>query len=598
MPHVFEGLRRLEYRGYDSAGCAWITAEKPLLETCKTVGELAQLESAVNETTLPTSRICIGHTRWATHGVPSTKNAHPHADCSGTIAVVHNGIVENDDATRRFLGDTHRYLSETDTELIAHLLEKNLSEEPTLLKALVKTVNLLNGAYAFLAMSSLFPSTIIAIRKRSPLCLGISTNELFLASDPFAFAGKAANVVFFPEETIAIITTNKYQLYDFKGTPLSITSEPLLLSMEAFEKKGHEHYMLKEILEQKISITNSIETIIKTAHTSLCSLSIPLNTITDVHIIACGTSYHAAQVGKIYFEGIAAIKTTVSVSSEFRYNALLDNGTTLYLLISQSGETADTLEALRLVKGKGLPTIVLSNIGSSTMVREGINAILTHAGREVSVASTKAFSAQIAALYITAHLLASLKNNCELSIQKQIDSLIQATAVLSNSLDVYQAMLTEDIARIYSRHPNIIFLGRHLTYPLALEATLKFKELTYQFACAEASGELKHGPLALVTSGIPVVIIAPIDDILYHKLLINAQEIKARHGIIIAILHSHQIELQQLADHFFVVGQLRDQLLAPIAMIGILQLFVYGIAKKLDRSIDKPRNLAKSVTVE
>lgn len=599
--HILEGLSRLEYRGYDSSGYAWISSSNNHLFNVKTVGELSLLKDRLNSSVLEDGTIGIGHTRWATHGVPCEKNAHPIVDCSGKIAIVHNGIIENYKTLQMQLGSSHTYVSDTDTELIAHFLESIAKKSDNLFDIVFSTITHLEGAYAFLALFEKFPETLIAVRKKSPLCIGIAHNKYFVASDPFAFAGNVDSVIFLPDETVAFITAHSCLIYNFDGTIANVVAEPLLLQAQEVEKKGHAHHMLKEIYEQKIGIVNTAEN----AKQQLIALFDKFHTvkpdwlnIKHIHLIACGSSFHAALMGKFFFEELCSVPVMVSIASEFRYQKFLGDAQTLYILISQSGETADTLEALRLIREHNLLSLVISNVSSSTMVREAFGVLLTHVGREISVASTKALTAQITMLYVLAHTLAVEMGHSSLSLLAQAYNEIEHAAIgLAHSLEVYSEDMIKKDAVQYAQYTQMIFLGRNITYPLAMEATLKFKELTYQFACAEPSGELKHGPLALIDNKTPVIVFAPQDPILYQKLLINVQEIKARNGYIIVFASHDQRELCNAADRVFIVAKV-DPLLVPLVMLGLIQLFIYGIAKQLDRPIDKPRHLAKSVTVE
>lgn len=601
--YVLQGLERLEYRGYDSSGYAWIRKTDNHLMCVKSVGNVNRLKEQLTLYEIGHDNIIgIGHTRWATHGVATEKNAHPHLDCFNHLAVVHNGIIENHHTLKKTLLATHQFNSDTDTEIIAHLFEELLSQYHDLTDASKQLVNMLDGAYACLIMMQSHPDTLVAIRKKSPLCIGIGTQgNHFIASDPFAFHQQTNRVIFMPDESFAIINLTTIALFNFAGEPLTPVLETLPSYPDNDEKHGHQHYMLKEIYEQKKVIsTTAAETIdqLPKIIQQLSSKNFPIEQINSIKLIGCGTSWHAAHIARFFFETIAQIPTRVELASEFRYQSFLPTENSLYIAISQSGETADTLEALRFLKKLNQPCIAVSNVALSTIIREADAGIVTSAGREIAVASTKAFTTQISSLYVLAYSLARAKKLVpEEAIQEAKHHLYEAATGLSRGIDFYAHALTQTIAPHYARYPNMIFLGRNITYPLALEAALKFKELTYQFACAEAGGELKHGSLALIDAETPVIILTPQDHLLYQKLLNNAQEIKARNGHIIAFAYEHQKELLELADQSFIIPP-SAPLLEPITMAGILQLFIYHIAHVLNRPIDKPRNLAKSVTVE
>ncbi|BDC34806.1 glutamine--fructose-6-phosphate aminotransferase [Candidatus Dependentiae bacterium Noda2021] len=600
-PFVMEGLSRLEYRGYDSAGFACLSPQDNQMLYAKAIGRLENLTEQFNQHPID-GFLGIGHTRWSTHGVPSAENAHPQFDCQKTISIVHNGIIENHHELREQLQDVgHVFHSQTDTETIAHLFESLLISHNTFKSAVIDLVNHLDGAYAFLALAQQRSDTMVVVRRRSPLCIGIGDAEMFVASDVLAFADKTNKVIFLPDESFALVKKDIIELYDFTGKPLVPQVQEVQVNWHNSQKQGFEHYMLKEIYEQKNAIYSTVKFLQALDETIFDHLGLSLEELKNVeriHLLGCGTSWHAGLIAKFFFEQICLIPTTVHLASEFRYNHFFAEPNALYILISQSGETADTLEALRLINSMNAKTIALTNVASSTMVREAEGFLLTQAGHEIAVASTKAFSTQVAALYWFAHFMAYAKHiiNHQQLIAAQDDLLI-AAELLENSIENYKTVIAQELAPRYACSKKAIFLGRHVSYPIAQEAALKLKEISYIFAQTYPAGELKHGPLALIDNETPVFLFSHIDPLIYQKLVANAQEVKARGGHIILFAFEGQRELIALADTVFLFPKIKP-LLGPLAMTGVIQFFVYHIAKELDRPIDKPRNLAKSVTVE
>jgi len=600
---VLEGLRRLEYRGYDAAGFACLNPTNEQLLYAKTQGRLNNLEQELIQTPID-GFLGVGHTRWSTHGSSALhENAHPHFDCKKTIALVHNGIIENHyELTKKLTHAGHTFHSQTDTEVVAHLLEAALKECSTFNDAVFSLVNQLEGAYAFVAIMQEFPDKILLVRRRSPLCIGIGDDEMFVASDPIAFAGKTKKVLFLPDESIVIAHKDALEMYDFSGTPLPIEAQTLELDWHANEKQAYEHHMLKEIFEQKAAICATIAFLKTTSKHMQDYLGITLQELVAlkrIHLVACGTSWHAARMAQFFFETVCGLPTRVHLASEFRCMPFFAENNSLFIAISQSGETADTLEALRLAnKAGGVPTVGLTNVSSSTIIREAGGFLLTQAGREVAVASTKAFSTQLATLYWFAHFIAVQKNiitQAELIEAEQ--DLCACAQILENAIESYKADIINTYAPRYARYDRAIFLGRHISYPFAMEAALKLKEVAYIFSQCYPGGEIKHGPLALVDDQTPIFVFSHQDPLVYQKLLSNAQEIKARNGIITAFAFEGQHELTSLADVAFMVPRVKP-LLGQLAMTGLMQFFVYAIANELKRPIDYPRNLAKSVTVE
>jgi glucosamine--fructose-6-phosphate aminotransferase (isomerizing) len=590
---ILDGLSRLEYRGYDSAGIVCIDETHGHLNYTKEVGGVSELSQKLSDS-INEGCIGVGHTRWATHGKPSKENAHPQFDCTNKIAVVHNGIIENHSQIRETLLETHEFRSTTDTEVVAHLLESIIEQNKNILDAIINLVSQLEGIYSLVFVLEQEPDTLIAIRNKSPLAIGIGDGEHFVASDPIAFSDQTNKTIFLPDESFSFIRPHGIEVFNFDGKKLKSNIETVDIKFSAAKKQGFAHYMLKEIYEQKKSIDNSI-----TFYKSWGQIGIDVETITNlenIQFIAAGTSWHAGKIAQFFFEELCNLPADVQLASEFRYKKFFPKKNSLCIAISQSGETADTLECLRHVKKYGNPTVALTNVSSSTMVREADGCLLMQAGPEISVASTKAFTSQLASLYWLANQVALSKGLIsENELNAAEEKLFVAAEVLESSIENYKWKIEGE--NKYSRYEKFIFLGRHISYPLALEAALKLKEISYIFAQAYPAGELKHGPIALIDEHTPVVVFSVLDDLIYQKLLANVQEVKARNGHVIAFAFEGQTELIKLADTVFIFPKVAP-LLAPIAMTGVMQFFVYTIAKTLGHPIDKPRNLAKSVTVE
>lgn len=597
---VMEGLARLEYRGYDSAGFVCLHPQDNRLIYTKTQGGVSNLLSNFEKAPID-GFLGMGHTRWSTHGIASTDNAHPHFDCNKTLSVVHNGIIENyHDLKKTLIKKGHNFKSQTDTEVIAHLFESILTNTKILKDAVFELVNKLEGAFAFAFLMEKYPDVMVIVRKRSPLCIGAGDNEMFISSDSLAFAGKTNKVLFMPDESFAIVQKNKIELYDFKGNLLPLNFQIIDHTWSTDAKHGYEHFMLKEIYEQKKVIR---DTIYKSRNIANLWQQMGLSgqyfkDLASINFVGCGTSWHAAKIAKFFFEKIAKIPTHVHLGSELRYSPFFPEKKSIAIAISQSGETADTLECVRFFNELNIPTCVLTNVVSSTMVRESKGYLLTYAGPEVAVASTKAFSAQLTALFWLANRIALEKNliNKQEMETAQEDLLIVAE-ILESSIENYKRDIIQKLAPHYSQAKQIIFLGRQISFPFAQEAALKLKEISYIFSDAFPAGELKHGTLALIDSNVPVFLFSVLDPIVYQKLVSNAQEVKARSGHLVVFVFEEQKELLELADQAFIFPKV-NPLLAPLAMTGLMQFFVYQIAKHLGRPIDKPRNLAKSVTVE
>lgn len=606
---IMQGLERLEYRGYDSAGFACLDPEDARILYLKSEGSIDNLLSKCK--TSPINGFSgIGHTRWATHGISTAENAHPHFDCKKNIAIVHNGIIENYlDLKAKLQESGHVFYSQTDTETLAHLLEDAFDKLPvnTALdyknykNILVNIINKLHGAYTFAAILTQNPDLLIAVRKSSPLCIGIADNGYYIASDQLAFADKVKQVVFLPDQSFALITKNSLKIFSFDGQEINYQPQSIDAKWLETTKNGHAHYMLKEIYEQKKVIYNTVNFLRSINNKIWSQLNLTqdqISKLTEITFIGCGTSYNAGKIAQFFFEVLCRIRCNPVLASEYKFMPILQDQNSLFMTISQSGETADTLEVLRLLHNLQYPTVTLTNVASSSMVREADGFLLTQAGQEIAVASTKSFTAQVSTLFWLAHKIATEK---KLISQQQLqiaeEELLKAAEVLENSIEQYKQEIDNIIAPYYAKYSKAIFLGRNISYPFALEAALKLKEIAYIFTDCYPAGELKHGPIALIDPETPVFIFSVLDPIIYQKIVTSAQEIKARSGHIITFAFEGQHELINLADQAFIFPKVHS-MLAPIAMTGVMQYLVYKIALILGRAIDKPRNLAKSVTVE
>ncbi|WP_462273525.1 glutamine--fructose-6-phosphate transaminase (isomerizing) [Methanohalophilus sp.] len=590
---IMDCLRRLEYRGYDSAGLSILNSNLQTYKTAGSIGELYKVLPAEIE-----GNIGIGHTRWATHGIPNDINAHPH--CSSDIVVVHNGIIENYLKLQEWLEDEgYEFVSDTDTEVIAHLVHF-YSNSLDLFEAVRKSMTVLEGSYAIAVMSKNDPDTLIAARKDSPLIVGLGENEFFTSSDATAFVAHTRNVVFVDDREIVKLTPEKVDFYDMEGQLLEKQVSTIDWDVEMAEKSGYAHFMLKEIHEQ----TRCLQ---KTFAGKLSELEgnvqLPELNLTDdqirnigrVEIIACGTSWNAGLFGKYLLEGLACIHTGVSAASEFRYRDPVMDCNTLTIAITQSGETADTLAAIRNVAQYESSTIAITNVVGSTITREAENVVYTHAGPEIGVAATKTFTAQLIALYLLAVHLGRRRNYL---LPDEAKAIIKNLKELPGN--VQQVLNQRDIIRKYAAryaaNRDYYFIGRGLNYPAALEAALKLKEISYIHAEGYAAGELKHGPLALLENGTPVVAIVT-KGRTYEKMLSNIKEVKARGAEVIAVADAGDREIGKYADIVIPVPA-TNPLLSPVLSSVALQLLAYYTALEKGCEIDKPRNLAKSVTVE
>jgi glucosamine--fructose-6-phosphate aminotransferase (isomerizing) len=592
---LIEGLKRLEYRGYDSAGIAMSNGHG--LETRKAKGKISNLEGLVNVSPIHGS-IGIAHTRWATHGQPNECNAHPHVDCTNTIAVVHNGIIENFSALRKMLQTQgHVFKSETDTEVLAHLIEAAFDGK--LEDAVIDALALVEGTYGIAVLSSRDPDKIVCARKGSPLLIGLGAGEYFVASDVAAILQQTRQVVYLDDGEMGVLTRDGYEVLDLDARRVSKGISRIDWSLDEIEKGGFEHFMLKEIFEQPQTIQNTMRgrLVVEEGFSKLGGLNLTkdeLKSIDQIIITACGTSWHSGLIGELYVEELARIRCEVEYASEFRYRNPIITDTTLCVVISQSGETADTLAAMREAKRRGAKTLGLVNVVGSTIAREDNGGIYLHAGPEIGVASTKAFTSQVAALALLTLKLARLRNMSVVRGKEVAEAMLALPAQIQSILD--HAGEIEEIAERFKDATNFLYLGRGYQFPVALEGALKLKEISYIHAEGYPAAEMKHGPIALIDSEMPVVFIAP-HDAVFDKVVSNIQEVKARGGKVICITSQDEPVLEGMIDHEIRVPQTID-MLYPILTVVPLQLLAYYIAVKRGLNVDQPRNLAKSVTVE
>ena len=602
VPIIMEGLKRLEYRGYDSAGLA-VYGEDHALEVRRAPGKLRNLEEAIHRAPLD-GRFGIGHTRWATHGRPTEHNAHPHRDCTGDIALVHNGIVENYLVLRKQLeAQGHFFRTETDTEVIAHLVEEHYdgSLEASLLAAMKR----LSGVFALVALSRRDPDKIVAARSGPPVVIGLGNQEYFIASDVPAILHHTRDMIFLADGDMAVVTPEGVDISDFNGCPVTRPTTHVPWDPRLAEKGAYPHFMLKEIHEQPRAVcrTTMGHLAQDTGRILLDEIGIaPSREFQQVKIVACGTSWHAALCGKFMIEKLARIPVEVDYGSEFRYRDPLVSRDILTVLISQSGETADTLAALREAKQKGSQTLAICNVPGSMLTREAAGGIYTQAGPEIGVASTKAFTCQLTALFLLAMHLGQHKGALDEGMSR---CLAQQLLGIPDQLDILLSCgpVYEELGRRLFRATDFLFLGRGIHFPIALEGALKLKEISYIHAEGYPAGEMKHGPNALIDRNLPVVVLAahdrsrPESHVLYQKTVSNIQEVKAREGIVVAVVTEGDQEAAALADHVIEIPSTAD-LLLPILEIVPLQLLAYYIAVQRGCDVDQPRNLAKSVTVE
>jgi glucosamine--fructose-6-phosphate aminotransferase (isomerizing) len=597
---ILDGLRRLEYRGYDSAGIAVIDGQE--IKVVRAAGKLRELEENLRLTQLEGS-FGLGHTRWATHGRPTEENAHPHRDCTGSMVVVHNGIIENyKELKQELIAEGHTFKTETDTEVIAHLIEQVRKSRPamSLEEAVQGAVPRLSGSYAFAAMSCRDPQKIVAARNGPPLVIGLGKDEYFVASDVPAILHHTRDVFFLDDREMAVVTRGGVVITDQQGQTVAkqvqrITWDPILA-----EKAGFKHFMLKEIYEQPRAIRDTLLGRVSqdTGKIFLDEMEITEKEFRDcrkLHIVACGTSWHAALVGKFLIERLAKLPVEVDIASEFRYRSPILEPDQLVMVITQSGETADTIAAQREARARGLKTLAICNVVGSMATREAQGVIYTHAGPEIGVASTKAFTAQIAALYLFALHAALVRGALtEEQAKGHIKDLLHIPTQIEQILAKDPQI--EEIAKDYHRASDFLYLGRGINYPIALEGALKLKEISYIHAEGYPAGEMKHGPIALIDRNMPVVALV-FGDGLYEKMMSNVEEAQARDGLIILITQEGHEDAGRRAARTIVIPKTSD-LLTPILASVPLQLLAYHIALRRGCDVDQPRNLAKSVTVE
>ncbi len=605
VPIIMDGLARLEYRGYDSAGLA-VCGDDPEPGLRRAEGKLRNLVKTLESSPLAGTS-GIGHTRWATHGRPNEANAHPHRDCTGNFVVVHNGIVENYLHLKHELeAEGHVFRTETDTEIIAHLIEKYFVGD--LVTAVRATLRTISGVFAIAVISGMEPDKIVAARSGPPIVVGIGDGEYFLASDVPAILNHTRDMFFLADGDMAVLTRNGVEISDLQGTKVyrpvnRITWDPIMA-----EKGGYKHFMLKEIHEQPRAVRDTTLGRVnhKTGGISLDEVSITpaeFARFQRIRIVACGTSWHAGLAGKFMIEKLARVPVEVDYGSEFRYRDPLVDANTLTVVISQSGETADTLAAQREAKRKGSPTLAICNVTGSMITREAAGSIITHAGPEIGVASTKAFTTQLTALFILAMHLAQSRGHLD---DDASSSLVKELMTIPTKLERILAKdaVLESLSRELYRASDFLFLGRGIHFPIALEGALKLKEISYIHAEGYPAGEMKHGPNALIDEKLPVVVLAthdandPDSRLLYDKTLSNIQEVKAREGIVVAVVTEDDERIRKAGADYLIEVPATCELLAPILEMVPLQLLAYHIAVRRGCDVDQPRNLAKSVTVE
>ena len=598
-PILLEGLRRLEYRGYDSAGLAILGADG-CLRAVKRAGKLRELERIL-EVEMPPGTCGIAHTRWATHGAPNRQNAHPHWSHAGDIAMVHNGIVENADLLRRKLTDLgYKFETATDTEAVVHLIDEAFRENPTLEDAVVAALHQVEGAYGIAVISSRDPGKIVVARNGSPLLVGIGKNgENLAGSDASAVIQHTKDVVYLDDGDCAVLTSDGYRVFHLEIGEVRRSIHRVEWDLEAVEKGGYDHFMLKEICEQPTSVCDVMRgrLLEEEGAARLGGITLTDEEISRVErivITACGTSWHAALIGEYMLEELAGVPVEVEYASEFRYRSPVIEPGTLVLAISQSGETADTLAALREARGRGAPTMGIVNVVGSTIARETDFGIYLHAGPEIGVASTKAFTSQIVSLALFTLYLGRRRNLSNVQGREMVAALQRLPEQVAETLKLEP--LIRELAADYSHAQNFLYLGRGYQFPAALEGALKLKEVSYIHAEGYPAAEMKHGPIALIDENMPVVVLAPRDAV-YGKVVSNIEEVSARNGRIIAVVSDEAPELIGKVDHLIQVPQTVPSLLPVLTTIP-LQLLAYHAAVQRDCDVDQPRNLAKSVTVE
>ncbi len=604
VPVLIEGLRRLEYRGYDSAGIAVVRGGAMALR--RSAGKLACLEAALDADPIAPvpGAYGVGHTRWATHGRPTADNAHPHRDCTGNVVVVHNGIIENYLELKRDLqASGHRFATDTDTEVVAHLVEHEMRGDG-LEHAVRRALRVLRGHFAIVLIAADDPGKIVAARRGPPIVVGLGEREFMVASDVPAILSHTRDAVFLGDEEMAVITPNGVVFTDFFGQAVGAPVQRVLWDPGMAEKGGYQHFMLKEIFEQPTAVARTLAGRVHEDRRRVLLEDVRLDDaalagIDRVLILACGTSWHAGLVGKFLFETLARLPVDVDYGSEYRYRRPIADAQTLAVVITQSGETADTLAALREAKQLGASSLAICNVVGSMATREADGTIYTHAGPEIGVASTKAFTSQLVALYLLALRVAQARGTLTPDASRpHLEALLELPTVLERALTCAGAV--EEIAARFSSRRDFLYLGRGINYPIALEGALKLKELSYIHAEGYPAGEMKHGPIALVDDHMPLVVLAPRDHV-YDKMLGNMQEAKARGGALIVVTTPGDDALRGALDpRTDVVLEVppTSELLMPVVLTVPLQLLAYHIAVRRGCDVDQPRNLAKSVTVE
>jgi glucosamine--fructose-6-phosphate aminotransferase (isomerizing) len=596
---IIEGLKRLEYRGYDSAGLAIL--DEGAVHVRRAAGRIKLLEAALRERPVRGS-LGIGHTRWATHGRPSEENAHPHTDCGGDLVVVHNGILENYlDIKARLLAEGHRFRSETDTEVLAHLVEHHLKTARRLDTAVKRALAEVRGSYAIGVVAAAAPDRLVAAKHGAgSVVVGLGRGEMFVASDIPAILAHTRDVVILEDGDVAVVTAQGVDVSTVDGDPVHREPVRILWDPIMAEKGGYRHFMLKEIYEQPRAVTDTFRGRIapETGSVVLPDVNLDPSTVRALQrvvIVACGTSYHAAMLGRAMIEQLARIPVETDLGSEFRYRDAVIGPEALVVAISQSGETADTLGAVKGARLKGCPILAVTNVVGSALAREATGTLYTHAGPEIGVASTKAFTTQIVAMYLFALWLGRQREAITAhEVTKRIQDLVEIPRLIEATLELDASI--DALARRLSGAQDFLYLGRGVQFPIALEGALKLKEISYIHAEGYAGGEMKHGPIALITEGLPVVALAPRDGA-YERMLGNIEEVRARDGLVIAVANPDDPVLAAKAHHLIEVPPAAE-LLAPLVTVVPLQLLAYHIAVRRGCDVDQPRNLAKSVTVE
>src|SRR5437867_11058244 len=597
---ILEGLKRLEYRGYDSAGIAGL-APSGTLEVRRAAGRIKNLEGILRERPL-TGAIGIGHTRWATHGRPSDENAHPHTDCSGALVVVHNGILENYlEIKERLRDEGHTFKSETDTEVLAHLIEHSLRATPRLDQAVKRALGEFKGSYAVGVVSKAAPDRLVAAKQGAgSVVVGLGRGEMFIASDIPAILSHTRDVVILEDGEVAVVTAEGVELSTLDDEPVQRQAVRILWDPIMAEKGGYRHFMLKEIHEQPRAITDTFRGRLAPETGAIVLPDVNLDPATvralqRVVFVACGTAFHAATIGRTMVERLAGLPAEVDLASEFRYRDAIVGPETLVVAVSQSGETADTLGAVKAARLKGCPILAITNVVGSALTREATGVLSMHAGPEIGVASTKAFATMIVAVYLLGLWLGRQRNAITAEdVKKRIHDLVEIPRLVEKTLELDGQISA--LARELAHARDFLYLGRGVQYPIALEGALKLKEISYIHAEGYAGGEMKHGPIALIADALPVVALV-VRDGSYERMLGNLEEVRARDGLVVAVAHAGDRNVASKAKHVIEVPPCAE-LLAPLITVVPLQLLAYHIAVRLGCDVDQPRNLAKSVTVE